>query len=148
MTGRALTAPSVLRLRCFPDADGLLTVGEFDGELPFEPRRVFFVSRVPAGALRADHAQRTGAQVLVAAHGRFAVDAYTATRPSSFVLHEPTSALHVPPGNWITCRDFSPDAVMLVLASDPYDRDDQIEDFRDYLRFAGAAPSREVALTS
>jgi UDP-2-acetamido-3-amino-2,3-dideoxy-glucuronate N-acetyltransferase len=148
VTGTTLTAPSLLRLRGFSDTDGLLTVGEFNGELPFEPRRVFFVSQVPAGVVRADHAQRTGAQVLVAAHGRFAVDAHTVTRLSSFVLDEPTSALHVPPGNWITCRDFSPDAVMLVLASDHYDRDDQIEDFGDYLRFCGAAPSREVALTS
>ncbi len=37
---------------------------------------------------------------------------------------------------------------MTVLASDAYDRDDQIEDFDQYLDFVGSTPVREAALTS
>jgi UDP-2-acetamido-3-amino-2,3-dideoxy-glucuronate N-acetyltransferase len=147
VTPGTLTAPRHVRLRAFDDRDGLLTVAEFSGsgDLPFAPQRVFVVGRVPRGATRAGHAQRTGEQLLVAVHGRFVVDATTADATRTHVLDDPTDGLYVPAGNWITCRDFSCDAVMMVLASDAYDPGDQIEDPDEYHRFAGGDPAPEVA---
>lgn len=147
MIGGTLVGPSLHALRTFPDPDGRLTVGEFTDELPFVPQRLFLVSHVPPGARRACHAQRTGAQLLAAAHGRFTVVCATGATTRTFELDDPSRALYVPAGNWIECRDFGSDAVMLVLASDTYDPDDQIEDFDDYLRYVEGRLVGEVALT-
>jgi UDP-2-acetamido-3-amino-2,3-dideoxy-glucuronate N-acetyltransferase len=136
VTGAPINPPSLVRLPTFAESDGTLTVGEFGTDLPFEPRRMFLVFDVPATATRACHAQRRGAQLLVAVNGSCQVDCFTGIDRSSYRLGHPTLALHVPPGNWITCRDFTSDATLMVLASTSYDRDDQIEDFDHYLQFA------------
>src|SRR5271166_1978323 len=130
--------PSLHRLRSFPLHDGLLTVWEFGDDLPFEPRRVFFVSQVPHGVTRAGHAHRQGAELLLAVAGQCTVEAYTDDDLSLYRLDDPATALHVPPGNWITCLDFSPGAVLVVLSSIAYDPGDQIEDFEEYRAFAAS----------
>jgi hypothetical protein len=47
-------------------------------------------------------------------------------------LADPGIALHVPPWVWVECRDFTDDAVLLVLCSLPYDPGDQITDLAEF----------------
>jgi hypothetical protein len=48
-------------------------------------------------------------------------------------LDSPRIAVHVGPMVWAVQFRFSPDAMLLVMASDPYDPDDYIRDYEEYL---------------
>ena len=47
-----------------------------------------------------------------------------------------TGGLGIQPGHWRVLRDFSPDAVVMVLASQDYDPSDYIHDYREFLAWA------------
>ncbi|MGK5628889.1 WxcM-like domain-containing protein [Streptomyces sp. URMC 123] len=51
-------------------------------------------------------------------------------------LNRPDQALHVEPGVWTEFADFSPDAICLVLASAPYELDDYLYDYDEFVRTA------------
>jgi hypothetical protein len=53
-------------------------------------------------------------------------------------LDSPTLGLHVPPMIWATQYRYSTDAALLVLASHPYDADDYIRDYNQWLGELGA----------
>ena len=50
-----------------------------------------------------------------------------------FALTKPNIGVHIPPLIWATQFNYSADAVLLVIASDNYDRDDYIRDYDTYL---------------
>ena len=50
------------------------------------------------------------------------------------LLDDPTQALYIGPMVWREMYDFSPDAVLLVLASKHYNVDDYIRDYAQYER--------------
>jgi UDP-2-acetamido-3-amino-2,3-dideoxy-glucuronate N-acetyltransferase len=51
------------------------------------------------------------------------------------VLDLPDVGLYLPAAIWGTQYRYSPDAVLLVLASHPYDPDDYIRDYDAFLAF-------------
>src|ERR1700754_5365295 len=55
------------------DPRGDLTVGEFENEFPFRPKRYFIVSGVPSGGIRGEHAHKECHQFLICAYGQCSV---------------------------------------------------------------------------
>ena len=49
-------------------------------------------------------------------------------------LNEPTVGVHIPPMVWGVQFRHTPDAVLMVLASDRYDNDDYIRDYDEFIR--------------
>ena len=49
-------------------------------------------------------------------------------------LNRPRMGLYLPPMLWKDMYDFSPDSVLLVLASEHYDGNEYIRDYDEYLR--------------
>lgn len=124
--------PGLMRLRSFVDARGTLIPADADETIPFSIARYFLVRNVPADAVRAQHAQRRGHELLSCVTGACTVEVRWHTGDAVHRLADPTTALYVPPWVWVECRDFSSDAVLLVLCSHPYDPLDQITDFEEF----------------
>src|SRR5690349_9086255 len=55
------------------DPRGDLTVGEFESEFPFRPKRYFIISGVPSGEIRGEHAHKQCHQFLICAYGQCSV---------------------------------------------------------------------------
>lgn len=125
-------APRLMRLPTFADARGVLTAAEAGGALPFPAVRYFVIRDVPADATRAQHAQRRGHELLSCVAGACTVEARWHTGSAVHRLADPASALYLPPWVWVECREFSDDAVLVVLCSHPYDPVDQITDFGEF----------------
>ena len=53
----------------------------------------------------------------------------------TFLLNHPYQGLIIETGIWRTLDDFSSGAVCLVLASEPYEADDYIEDYDEFLAY-------------
>ena len=80
-----------------------------------------------------DCAHRECEQVLVCVAGsvRAIVDDGTSRR--EFLLDSPDVGLYMPPMTWGTQYRYSADAVLVVLASLPYDASDYIRDYDSFL---------------
>jgi UDP-2-acetamido-3-amino-2,3-dideoxy-glucuronate N-acetyltransferase len=130
----AVKGVHVYRLPQFSDLRGKLVVGELAEGLPFVPKRFFLVHGVPTREVRGAHAHKRLHQLLVCVAGECAVVADDGVRREEIILDSPGVGVHVPPMVWAIQYKFSPDAVLLVLASESYDPDDYIRDYEEYRR--------------
>lgn len=115
------------------DLRGSLSAGEFSSQIPFAPKRYFIVFDVPGKDVRGEHAHRRCYQFLVAARGSLAVVLDDGTNSEEIVLDAPNVGLYLPPMIWAVQYKYSADALLLVFASDPYDPDDYIRDYDEFL---------------
>lgn len=115
------------------DPRGRLTFAEIEGALPFPVMRYFLVYGVPNRELRGEHAHQSLHQFLVCVNGSCAVRLFDGRRSDEVRLDRPELGLHVPPMIWTTQYKFTPDAALLVLASDIYRESDYIRDQDQYL---------------
>ena len=123
------------RFEEFSDLRGRLTVGELPSEgIPFVPRRWFLVHDVPSREVRGEHAHRACHQFLICVSGRVNVAVDDGERRGEVLLDTPSLGLYVPPRVWASQFRYDPAAVLLVLASHPYDPDDYIREYDQFLR--------------
>lgn len=136
---RELCVPgaTLLRMPEVEDLRGALTFGEVGRQLPFTPKRYFVVYNVPGKDVRGEHAHRELHQLLVCLSGSVSVVVDNGRVRDEVVLDTPTVALHLSPMVWGIQYHFTPDAVLLVLASDVYREEDYIRNYGDYLHAMG-----------
>lgn len=115
------------------DPRGSLTYIYEKVQVPFAINRVFYIYDVPAGKDRGAHAHRECWQFIVAASGALEVYLNDGTHEKTVLLNRPFHGLLVPPGIWAHEREFTTGALCLVLASHPYNEEDYIRDFDEYL---------------
>jgi acetyltransferase-like isoleucine patch superfamily enzyme/dTDP-4-dehydrorhamnose 3,5-epimerase-like enzyme len=124
---------SIHKLPSFVDMRGSLSFGEYGSGLPFIPKRYFIVYDVPSQEVRGEHTHKELHQFLVCIKGSCSVVVDDGVNREEILLNNPTVGLHIPPMIWATQYKYTPDAVLLVLASHPYDNDDYIRNYDDYL---------------
>lgn len=125
---------SLHRLPSAVDMRGGLTFGEVGPHVPFDVRRFFLVYGVPSAKVRGEHAHRRLHQFLVCVYGRCSVMADDGANRQEFLLDDPTIGLHLPPLVWAVQYKYSPDGVLLVMASAPYAAEDYIRDYSEFLQ--------------
>jgi acetyltransferase-like isoleucine patch superfamily enzyme/dTDP-4-dehydrorhamnose 3,5-epimerase-like enzyme len=121
------------RLPMVEDLRGLLSFGDVGLHVPFPVERYFVVFGVATQEVRGEHAHKTLRQFLVCVHGSCHVVADDGEHREEFVLDHPTVGVHLPPLVWSVQYKYSPDAVLLVLASAPYDPNDYIRTYDEFL---------------
>jgi UDP-2-acetamido-3-amino-2,3-dideoxy-glucuronate N-acetyltransferase len=122
------------------DLRGALIFGEIDLQLPFTPQRFFVVFDVPNAQVRGEHAHHTLHEFLVCLRGSCSVVLDDGVNRDEVRLESPRLGLHIPPQTWRVHYKYSPDALLLVLASHAYDANDYIRDYQTFKRqVAGAA---------
>jgi dTDP-4-dehydrorhamnose 3,5-epimerase-like enzyme len=126
------------RLPHFQDFRGMLSVAETGDQIPFDVKRFFLVSGVSRSDIRGEHAHRELQQFLICVHGSCEVIADDGENRQSFLLDDSSIAVLLPPMVWGVQHRFTPDAVLLVLASEKYDPSDYIRDYAEFLKLAKA----------
>ncbi len=121
-------------LPCHGDMRGDLVVAEAQREIPFAIQRQFLIFNVPSPQVRGEHAHRHCHQFLIAVHGSLSVVVDDGKRRAEFRLTDRETGLHLAPLTWAVQYRYSPDAVLLVLASHSYDAADYIRDYDEFLR--------------
>lgn len=115
---------------------GYLTPVEELKDIPFEIKRVYYITRVPSEITRGFHSHRQLQQVLICLNGSVNIRTKTQDEELVFKLNEPSVGLYIGPMIWREMYDFSENAVLLTLASDLYTEDDYIRDYKTYLNEA------------
>jgi acetyltransferase-like isoleucine patch superfamily enzyme len=132
LTGGDLGA-RLVRLRKHGGERGRLLVAEHR-DLPFVPKRLFLVDQVAHGTARGSHAHRACKQVLIAVAGELKVVVDDGKNACVTALNNPGLGLYIPPLVWSMQFGHTRDTVLLVLASEPYDREDYITDYAQFLQ--------------
>jgi acetyltransferase-like isoleucine patch superfamily enzyme/dTDP-4-dehydrorhamnose 3,5-epimerase-like enzyme len=126
---------SLHTLKIAKDMRGELSVGEFQSDIPFIPRRYFLVYNVPGREVRGEHAHKQCEQFLICVRGSCNVLLDDGRRRTEVTLDRPNLGLYMPAMIWGTQYSYSSDAVLLVFASHSYDPNDYIRSY-DHFRLA------------
>lgn len=123
------------------DERGMLIALENLKEVPFEIRRVYYIYGTKSDFRRGKHAHRNLQQLAVCVAGscRFVLD--DGRERKEYLLNRNTLGLKIGPMVWREMYDFTPDCVLLVLASQPYDESDYVRSYGEFLALAKAPKS-------
>lgn len=119
------------------DERGSLIALEGTRDVPFEIKRVYYLFGTVANAQRGFHAHRHLQQFAVCISGSCIMKISDGASEQDVVLDDPRKGLLIGKMVWREMRDFSPDAVLMVLASELYDERDYIRDYDDFLAAVG-----------
>ena len=114
------------------DPRGNLSILEKD-ILPFEFKRVYYLYDVPSGAERGGHSHKNLQQFLIAISGSFDVHLNDGFTQKTITLNKPNEGLLIHPGIWRELKNFSAGAVCLVIASNVFEEEDYIRDFKTFV---------------
>ena len=117
------------------DMRGNLSVAEYQKQIPFIPKRCFWVFDVPSREVRGEHAHKKLQQYLICVKGSVSVVLDDGVYKAEVVLDKPNLGLHIPPRVWGIQYKYSTDAVLLVLASEAYDAEDYLRDYTGFISF-------------
>lgn len=131
-----LDSCKLLNLSTIADERGNICVLEGQTSIPFIIKRVYYLFDCPIEFQRGGHAHKNLRQLIIALNGEVNVRLDDGFKNREITLNSPTTALSLSPMIWRDIQFLTPNAVLLVLASDVYDENDYIRDYNDFQRQA------------
>jgi len=119
---------------------GWLIALENERNVPFVVKRVYYIYGSLPGVRRGKHAHHQLRQMAVCLQGscRFIMD--DGRSKQEIVLNRRDCGLMSEPMVWHEMDEFSPDCLLLVLASDLYDVSDYIRNYADFTALVARKP--------
>lgn len=124
-------------LKTFTDNRGSLTIAEEGIDVPFRIERVYWIHGVPQGQERGKHSNKVSWEYVVAVNGSVEITLENKDGRQTYLLDSKDKGLIIPPDTWDEIRNFSSDAVLLVLASHKYDESAYIHSYEEFLKHIG-----------
>lgn len=126
---------SILDFCAIGDDRGLITICEGEQDIPFIPKRVFYIYKSQRDVVRGQHANRVTDFVLINVAGKSKVKIMDGRgNEVVYSLNRPNTGIYIPHMVWKEMYDFSEDSVLLCLASEHYDPDEYIRDYDTFLK--------------
>lgn len=122
------------------DRGQLIALEEYK-DFPFSVKRVYYIYDTLQDVVRGHHAHKCLKQILICVHGSCKIHLDNGHETCEVALDTPTKGLFIANDMWREMYDFSPDAVLLVLASELYDESDYIRDYDDFKAFIASKES-------
>ena len=114
----------LIKLNTHNDSRGSLSV--IENELPFIIKRVFYIYNVD-NSTRGEHRHKKTIQAAVALNGSCSIFCQTPDgEVKEFNLTNPSECLLIMPEDYHWMKNFTPNTVLLVLASEQFDLKDYI----------------------
>lgn len=123
----------LLKFQPHGDERGQLVAAEIDKEIPFEIKRVYYIYDTLEGVRRGFHAHLKLEQILICVSGSCKIHLDNGKETAEVLLDKPYEGLYISNNMWREMYDFSPDAVLLVLASELYDEKDYIRNYDKFI---------------
>ena len=114
---------SPLNLTTFTDKRGNLTV--IEKVIPFEIKRIFYIYGVD-GSERGGHRHKKTRQAAICIKGSCIIENNDGNGWKEYILDEPYKCLVLEPIDWHIMHHFTPDAILMILASEYFDEGDYI----------------------
>ena len=133
-TDSCIQGTSLIHFTKASDLRGDLLVADLAEHIPFDVKRVFFVTQVPSHHVRGEHAHRACHQLLICLQGSVTITADNGKERKEWVLDRPEIGIHLHPLTWAAQWRYTGNAVLAVFASHSYDPADYIRDYEEYLK--------------
>lgn len=126
-------------LKTNPSRGYSLTPIEFKDIIPFDVKRVYYLSNFEAGSATSEHCHYVEEEVFVQLSGRSTATIDRGNGKEEIGL-EAGEAIYVPTYVWHGFSNTSPDCVILALSSTNYNatREDYLDDYEKYLEVRDA----------
>jgi dTDP-4-dehydrorhamnose 3,5-epimerase-like enzyme len=128
-----MITPQIINFPIIQDKRGDLSFIENNTHIPFAIKRVYYLYNIPSNSVRGGHAHKKLQQVLVAISGSFDVVLDNGTDKHTVNLHNPSQGLLINNMLWRELKNFSSNAVCIVLASEKYTEEDYYRNYTDFL---------------
>lgn len=115
------------------DERGSLIAIEENADIPFAIKRVYYIFDTQEGLSRGHHAHKNLRQVMICIQGSCLVGLDDGRDRISVRLDSKGRGLLLDVMMWHEMYDFSPDCILLVLASDAYNESDYIRDYNEFM---------------
>jgi dTDP-4-dehydrorhamnose 3,5-epimerase-like enzyme len=128
-----MTSYKILNFKTLGDDRGSLIAIEEGYNAPFDIKRVYYIFDTKEGAERGFHAHINLKQICIAVKGSCTFVLDDGNKKEEIQLSNPNQGLFIEGLIWREMKDFSPDSVLVVLASEHYDESDYIRDYQKFI---------------
>jgi len=119
------------------DKKGSLVSLESFKNVPFEIKRVYYIFGTKNGISRGFHAHRNIKQIVISIAGSCRFVLNDGINQEEIILDTPNKGLMIENLIWREMHDFSPNCILLVLASEYYEEKDYIRKYDEFLKIIG-----------
>jgi len=116
------------------DHTGSLVALEKGKDFPFDIKRVYYIWGTDYDAIRGKHAHYALEQVIICTSGSCDFTLDDGHTRETIRLDNPAQGLHIKNNIWREFTNFSPDCVLMVLASEYYDETDYIRNYEQFIK--------------
>jgi dTDP-4-dehydrorhamnose 3,5-epimerase-like enzyme len=113
----------LIDLKTFTDKRGNLTV--IEKSIPFDIKRIFYIYGVDS-SIRGGHRHHKTIQAAICIKGECKIFNQDSVQETTYHLDKPYKCLILEPKDWHQMFEFSEDAILMVLASEYFDKNDYI----------------------
>ena len=135
----------ILHPKSFKDSRGILVPLHPMKEIPFSIARVFYISGSQKGVRRGAHAHKRCHQSLFCPQGDIELTVDDGYEIKKFTLNDPTIGIYIPPALWSSQRYVSDHSWLIVFANLPYDENEYLRDYSEFLQFRGIPQKRAAS---
>lgn len=128
----------IVRIKTIPTVNaGELSFFESNHDIPFEVKRIYYISKVPEGVRRGFHAHKALKQLLFCPYGRIQLILENANGREEIELSDPSIGVIIEEPTWREMLWLQKDSVLCVAASEYYQVEDYIRDYAEFVKFVG-----------
>lgn len=124
----------IIDLKCITDQRGNLTPIEGSKDIPFYPKRVYYLYGVPQDEERGVHAHKKLQQVIICLQGCVDITLDNGKETQTVTLDSPIKGLYIFPMTWKSMYNFAPNTICLVLASAHHEKSDYYYDYNKFVK--------------
>ncbi len=129
-----MSLAKLIDFKVMGDERGNLISLEGNKNVPFEIKRVYYIFDNIEGVERGFHAHHNLKQVVICMHGECTFILDDGKTREEVLLNSKKEGLFIEGFIWREMKNFSPGAVLVVLASEYYDEKDYIRNYEDFMR--------------
>lgn len=123
----------IIHIKTIPTVDaGELSFFEATHEIPFDIKRIYYISKVPEGVRRGFHAHKELKQLLFCPYGKIQLILENKNGREEIELSDPSIGVVIEECTWREMLWLQKDSVLCVAASDFYKVEDYIRDYNKF----------------
>lgn len=126
----------VINIKTIPTVNtGELSFFEADHDIPFEIKRLYYISKVPEGKRRGYHAHKNLKQLLFCPYGKIQLILDDGKMREEVTLSDPSVGIIIDHPVWREMIWLQKNSVLCVAASEYYQVEDYIRDYEEFRKF-------------
>lgn len=123
----------VVHIKTIPTVNsGELSFFESINDIPFEIKRIYYISKVPEGVRRGFHAHKKLKQLLFCPYGRIQLILENKNGREEIELSDPSIGVIIDQLTWREMLWLQKNSVLCVAASDYYNTEDYVRDYKEF----------------